>query len=109
MRALALGVRLSVRGALSVAERDDFALIRLEKRTSAAEAVKRTAIYGTAKAVPFVESLFPIWLKAFTNLIGIFGTALQAAEKVGTGRERRPQGLKPDVFSIIYGPTKVVP
>jgi hypothetical protein len=27
------------------------------------------------KAVPFVKSLFPIWLKALTNLIGIFGTA----------------------------------
>jgi hypothetical protein len=25
------------------------------------------------------------------------------------GRKARPQGLKPDVFSIIYGPTKVVP
>jgi hypothetical protein len=49
--------------------------IRLEKRTSAAEAVKRTAIYGTAKGVPIVKGLFPIWLKALTNLIGIFGTA----------------------------------
>jgi len=33
------------------------------KRTSAAEAVKRQAIYGTAEPVPFVKSLFPIWLK----------------------------------------------
>jgi hypothetical protein len=32
------------------------------KRTSSAEAVKRQAIYSTAKAVPFVKSLFPIWL-----------------------------------------------
>jgi len=38
------------------------------------------------------------------------GTALQAAEKFGRpGRIDVPQGLKPDVFSIIYGPTKVVP
>jgi hypothetical protein len=27
------------------------------------------------EAVPFVEGLFPIWLKALTNLIGIYGTA----------------------------------
>jgi hypothetical protein len=25
------------------------------------------------------------------------------------GRKAMPQGLKPDLFSIIYGPTKVVP
>jgi hypothetical protein len=29
------------------------------------------------------------------------------AEKFGSGQER--QGLKPDIFSIVYGPTKVVP
>jgi hypothetical protein len=27
----------------------------------------------------------------------------------GPGRKDVPQGLKPDVFSIIYGTTKVVP
>jgi hypothetical protein len=27
----------------------------------------------------------------------------------GPGRKGVPQGLKPDVFSIIYGTTKVVP
>jgi hypothetical protein len=32
--------------------------------------------------------------------------AKQAAEKAG---KQVPQGLKPDVFSIIYGTTKVVP
>ena len=46
------------------------------------------------------------------------GTASQAAEKFGTGQEKTypfdklragSQGLKPDVVSIIYGPTKVVP
>jgi hypothetical protein len=37
--------------------------IRLEKRTSTAKAVKRVAIYGTAEAVPFVKSLFPICLE----------------------------------------------
>jgi hypothetical protein len=31
----------------------------------------------------------------------------RAAEKFGTGQER--QGLKPDLFPIVYGPTKVVP
>jgi hypothetical protein len=38
--------------------------VGLEKRTSAAKAVKRQAIYGTAEAVPFVKSFFPIWLMA---------------------------------------------
>jgi hypothetical protein len=37
------------------------------------------------------------------------GTASQAAENSGPGRKDVPQGLKPNVFSIIYGPTKVVP
>jgi hypothetical protein len=40
----------------------------LEKRTSAAKAVKRQAIYGTAEAVPFVKSFFPIWLKTAPTL-----------------------------------------
>ena len=40
----------------------------LEKRTSAAEAVKRQTIYGTAEAVPFVKSLFPIWLRPSPTL-----------------------------------------
>jgi hypothetical protein len=31
----------------------------------------------------------------------------RAAEKFRTGQER--QGLKPDIFPIVYGPTKVVP
>jgi hypothetical protein len=35
----------------------------LEKRTSAAEAVERAVIYGTAEPVPFVKCLFPICLK----------------------------------------------
>ena len=36
--------------------------------------------------------------------------ALQAAEKPAIGQEKDvPQGLKADVFSIVYGPTKVVP
>jgi hypothetical protein len=30
-------------------------------------------------------------------------------KNAGPGRKDVPQGLKPDVFSIIYGPTKVVP
>jgi hypothetical protein len=40
----------------------------LEKRTSAAKAVKRQAIYGTAEAVPFVKSFFPIWPKTSPTL-----------------------------------------
>jgi hypothetical protein len=36
--------------------------IGLERRTSAAKAVKRQAIYGTAEAVPFVKILFTMWL-----------------------------------------------
>ena len=30
-------------------------------------------------------------------------------KKSAPDRKAKPQGLKPDVFSIIYGPTKVVP
>jgi hypothetical protein len=33
--------------------------------------------------------------------------AEDSAEKFGTGQ--LPQGLKPDVYWIVYGPTKVVP
>jgi hypothetical protein len=32
---------------------------------------------------------------------------IEAADKVVAGQER--QGLKPVIFSIVYGPTKVVP
>ena len=32
--------------------------------------------------------------------------ALQAAEKLCTMQEDVPQGLKPDVFSTVYGTTK---
>jgi len=35
--------------------------------------------------------------------------ALQDAEKSTSDRKAKPQGLKPDVFSDIYGTTKVVP
>jgi hypothetical protein len=41
--------------------------IGLEKRTSAAKAVQRQAICGTAEAVPFVKSLFSHLAKALTN------------------------------------------
>ena len=34
---------------------------------------------------------------------------LAGCGKVAVGQRERTQGLKPDVFSIIYGPTKVVP
>jgi hypothetical protein len=48
--------------------------------------------------------------------VGAFGPSLKGLGhprrrgfdgKVGAGQER--QGLKPDIFSIVYGPTKVVP
>jgi hypothetical protein len=42
--------------------------IGLEKHASAAKAVKRQAVYGTAEAVPFVKSFFPIWLKPSPTL-----------------------------------------
>ena len=35
------------------------------------------------------------------------GGSKEPAEKFATGQER--QGLKPEIFSIVYGPTKVVP
>jgi hypothetical protein len=41
--------------------------IGLEKRTSAAEAIQLQAIYGTAEAVPFVKSHFPILLRPSPN------------------------------------------
>ena len=34
---------------------------------------------------------------------------LHRLRKKGPGRKDVPQGLKPDVFSIIYGTTKVMP
>ncbi len=37
--------------------------VRLEKRTSAAKAVKRAPIYGTASAVPFVRQSLPQHLR----------------------------------------------
>jgi len=40
----------------------------LEKRTSAPKAVKRAGFYGTAEAMPFVKSLFPICLKPSPTL-----------------------------------------
>jgi hypothetical protein len=43
------------------------------------------------------------------STFGVSGTAKQAAENSAPGGKATPQGLKPDVFSIIYGPTKVVP
>jgi hypothetical protein len=35
------------------------------------------------------------------------GCSKEPAEKFATGQDR--QGLKPEIFSIVYGPTKVVP
>jgi hypothetical protein len=55
--------------------------IGLEKRTSAAEAVQLQAIYGTAEAVPFVKSHFPIWLGPSPNAAAAcpsFGSVPQA-------------------------------
>jgi hypothetical protein len=36
-------------------------------------------------------------------------TAIEAGKNSVPGRKAIPQGLKPGVFSIICGPTKVVP
>jgi len=33
----------------------------------------------------------------------------QGLNRMRSGKEDLPQGLKPGVFSIVYGPTKVVP
>jgi hypothetical protein len=40
--------------------------------------------------------------------LGILTRAKEAAKKSMFGQKSVPQGLKPDVFSIVYGPTKVV-
>ena len=41
--------------------------------------------------------------KGGDNGQGLFPRPEQAAENSGPGRKEVPQGLKPDVFSIIYG------
>jgi len=48
--------------------------------------------------------------------VALFGTAYRKygyldrlREKSRSAKRDIPQGLKPDVFSIVYGPTKVVP
>ncbi len=53
-------------------------VVGAEKRTSAAKAGHSSVIYGTAEAVPFLQD------RVFT------------------------QTLKPNVVSIVFGPTKVV-
>jgi hypothetical protein len=37
------------------------------------------------------------------------GTDLQLAKNSAPGGKGKPQGLKPVVFSIVYGPTKACP
>jgi hypothetical protein len=57
-------------------ESDDSPPYASKKRTSAAKAVKRTAIYGTAEAVPFVGQSLPrgsfgaVQIAQLKNLIG---------------------------------------
>ena len=54
------------------------------------------------------ESIFSLETKR--NLPGgTYELREQAGEKVCIWREAIPQGLKPDVFSVLYGPTKVGP
>jgi hypothetical protein len=64
-----------------------------EKRTSAAKAVKREDIYGTAEPVPFVQRRF------FLHFLAVATEPAVCAECA----------LKPDVFSIVYDRTEVVP
>jgi hypothetical protein len=56
----------------------------VKSRTSAAKAAPAQYIYGTAEAVPFVQSVFP------------------------PGDREEAQGLKPS-SGALNGPTKVVP
>jgi hypothetical protein len=42
-------------------------------------------------------------------LVGLNGTAEEAAEKVEKGRKSSPQALKRDTFSATHGTTEVVP
>ena len=66
--------------------------VSLEKRTSAAKAVKRACIYGTAEAVPFVERRF-------------FPQHFSPCDPDEHFVQDAPsQGLKPDVFSINLRP-----
>jgi hypothetical protein len=58
--------------------------ITVKSRTSAAKAAPAQYIYGTAEAVPFVQSVFP------------------------PGDREEAQGLKPS-SGALNGPTKVVP
>jgi hypothetical protein len=64
MRALAPEVRLSHRLWRTQPRKDmSSPYVCLEKRTSAAKAVKRAPIYGTAEAVPFVRQSLPQHLR----------------------------------------------
>jgi hypothetical protein len=47
--------------------------------------------------------------RAVVTVEDCFHGLKQASEKLGTGLERRISGVGPDVFSIIYGTTQVVP
>jgi hypothetical protein len=55
-----------------------------------------------AKSVP-QRLLKPSTRKPFTARLN------RLRKNSGWDRKDVPQGLKPDVFSILYGPTKVVP
>ncbi len=55
----------------------------MKNRTSAAKAAPAQYIYGTAEAVPFVQSVFPLRVKPCPSFSDLFRTGL-AAE--GTAR-----------------------
>jgi hypothetical protein len=63
-------------------------------------------VYGL-KAVPFRKMSFPQPLKPIVLASFMYG--LNRLRKNSGPRKDVPQGLKPGVFSIIYGTTKVVP
>jgi len=73
-----------------------------EDRTSAAKAAECVDFYGTAKAVPFLRGSFVFRIAQQTKL-------RLAPQFKFLSRRRGLQGLKPDGFLRIYGPTKVVP
>ncbi len=113
-------------------ERDDFAPLALEKRTSAAEAVKRRLFTARLKPCPSLDGVFPELLGSpkgpalskLASLKNLIWTGLRFSRPYGTHfhagryscRRYSPSllaihvcGLKPDIFSIICGPAKVVP
>jgi len=63
---------------------------------------------GTAKAVPFLQDHFPQRRSLIVPTL-LLARLKGVRKKSVPGSKAITQGLKPDVFSVVYGPTKVGP